>query len=91
MTRPKRKELRGFSLSELKTQLKLLGHKVPRNMSSNGYVTEYNNRMYRWRWWDTAGFYIDISEPLEDFDRWANSTKKTIDFSSFHKNYKAVN
>ena len=79
--RPKnRDQLAGYSLSEFKTYLKQLGHKVPRNLATTGYVTEYQNRAYRWRWWSDEGFVVDVSGPLEEFDRWANSVEETYSF-----------
>jgi hypothetical protein len=79
--RPKnRDQLAGYSLSEFKTYLKQLGHKVPRNIANTGYVTEYQNRAYRWRWWSDEGFVVDVSGPLEEFDRWANSVEETYSF-----------
>jgi hypothetical protein len=79
--RPKnRDQLAGYSLSEFKTYLKKLGHKVPRTLANRGYVTEYQNRAYRWRWWSDEGFVVDVSVPLEEFDRWANSVEETYSF-----------
>jgi hypothetical protein len=83
--RPKRKDLDGLSLSELKTLLKQMGHKFPRNFCRSWYVSKRNDRLYRWRWWGEFGFRVDISEPLDQFDRWANSTEKTVDFSTIKK------
>ena len=83
MRRPTRNQLAGYSLSEFKTLLKRLGHKVPRDMDLSGYVTEYNNRLYRWRWWSDEGFVVDVSEPLDQFDRWANSVEEVIKFSDW--------
>ena len=91
--RPNRNQLAGYSLSEFKTLLKRLGHKVPRNLATTGYVTEYNNRLYRWRWWgdvygdDTGEFFVDVSCPLSEFDRWANSTDEVIKFSDWDSRY----
>jgi len=79
--RPKnRDQLAGYSLSEFKTYLKQLGHKVPRNLANTGYITVYQNRAYRWRWWSDEGFVVDVSGPLEEFDRWANSVEETYSF-----------
>ena len=79
--RPKnRDQLAGYSLSEFKTYLKQLGHKVPRNLANTGYITAYQNRAYRWRWWSDEGFVVDVSGPLEEFDRWANSVEETYSF-----------
>lgn len=83
--RPTRDQLAGYSLSEFKTFLKQLGHNVPRNLESTGYVTKYDGRCFRWRWWSEVGFEVDRSEPIEDFDRWANSTEQTYFFLSGYK------
>ena len=85
--RPNRNQLAGYSLSEFKTLLKRLGHKVPRDLETAGYVTEYNNRLYRWRWWSDEGFVIDRSETLDQFDRWANSVEEVIKFSDWDSRY----
>ena len=85
MKRPTREQLGGYSLSEFKTMLKRFGHKVPSNMSSTAYVTEYNDRLFRWRWWSKEGFVVDRSEPIEMFDRWANSVEQTYPFESSYK------
>jgi hypothetical protein len=53
---------------------------VPRNLANTGYITEYQNRAYRWRWWSDEGFVVDVSGPLEEFDRWANSVEETYSF-----------
>ena len=85
MKRPNRNQLGGYSLSEFKTFLKRLGHKVPRNLSSTGYVTRYEDRFFRWRWWSEEGFIIDRSEPLEMFDRWSNSVEQSYSFRTSYK------
>jgi len=81
MKRPTRKQLNGYSLSELKTMLKRAGHKVPRNLEREAYVTECDGRLFRWRWW-AEEFVVDRSEPIEDFDRWANSVEGSFPVSS---------
>ena len=83
MKRPTRSELGGHSLSEFKTFLKIIGHKVPRNLDHVGYITEYSGRYFRWRWWSDEGFVVDRSKPAEMFDRWANSVEETYSFKSF--------
>jgi hypothetical protein len=85
MTRPNRDNLAGLSLSELKTLLKLRGHKVDRNLDQSAYVTYYRNRAYRFRYWAKEGFLVDISCPLSEFDRWANSVEKTITFDDWRR------
>jgi hypothetical protein len=77
MRRPTRKQLNGYSLSELKTMLKRAGHKVPRNLERDAYVTECDGRLFRWRWWADE-FLVDRSEPIEVFDRWGNSTEESL-------------
>ena len=77
MRRPTRKQLNGYSLSELKTMLKRAGHKVPRNLERDAYVTEWDGRLFRWRWWSEE-FVVDRSEPIEVFDRWGNSTEESL-------------
>jgi hypothetical protein len=86
MKKPKRNQLGGYSVSEFKTLLKLRGHQVPRNLYWSGYVTHYENRAYRWRYWGEDGFVVDISEPLDQFDRWSNSTEQTVGFSDWINN-----
>lgn len=85
MKRPNREQLCGYSLSEFKQFLRKQNHKVPRNLASTGYVTLKGDRMFRWRWWSDDGFVVDRSEPLEIFDRWANSTEQTYSFKSSYK------
>ena len=85
MKRPTRDQLGGYSLSEFKVFLKRLGHKVPRNLSHTGYVTQCKDRYFRWRWWGDEGFVVDRSEPSCNFDRWANSVEQTYSFRSSYK------
>jgi hypothetical protein len=87
MSRPNRTNLAGLSLSELKTLLKLRGHKVDRNLYKSGYVTRYSGRAYRFRYWAEEGFVVDISCPLSEFDRWANSVEKTITFDEWRRTH----
>ena len=76
--------------SKLKTWLKrngfkgegVAGDRVPMR-ECVGYV-ERNGRKYRIR--ERDGF-VDIGEPLGTFDRWANSTEKTIPLTTFLKEY----
>ena len=77
MTRPTKEQLHGFSRSELKSRLKLAGHKVPRDFYKYGCVSRFRHRFYRWRWWGEEGFVLDISCVISEFDRWANSTELT--------------
>ena len=87
--RPKRFELDGYSPSELKTLLKKLGHKVPRDFFKYGCITKRRSLLYRWRYWgghpfsnDTT-FVVDISCPKSEFDRWANSVDYCISFKEY--------
>ena len=81
--RPNRDQLNGLSLSQLRTLLKRRGHKVPRKIYYLGYVTQFRNRLYRFRWWTDKNFVVDISCPLSDFDRWANSCDETVSFDTW--------
>lgn len=49
-----------------------------------GYV-ERDGRKFRIREHDGA---VDIGEPLETFDRWANSTERTITILEFKEEFK---
>lgn len=80
--KPTRAEL-GVSPSEFKTLLKGLGFKVPRDFFGfSSSVAKRQGRLYRFRWWAET-FEVDISCPVEEFDRWANSTDRTISLSEF--------
>ena len=72
-TKPTRDQLWGMSPSQFKTMLKRRGHSVSRDFFKRGSVSHYKGRAYRFRWWDGEDFVVDVSCPLEDFDRWANS------------------
>ena len=62
--------------SALKTLLKRNGFKVPRNFYGRGCcIAKRNNRLWRFRFW--SGDFVDVSCPINDFDRWANSTDET--------------
>lgn len=82
--RPKRDQLNGLSYSELKTLLKRKGHKVPKRWHVTGFVTEFYGRLFRFRWWD-GEFVVDVSCPLEDFDRWSNSCERSVPFKEWVK------
>ena len=91
--RPSRDELGGMSPSEFKTLLKQRGFKVSRNFFDRESVAQCRNRLYRFRWWgDTYNkldaFFVDISCPIRDFDRWANSTDNTMYFTEWLKGSK---
>jgi hypothetical protein len=81
--KPNRTQLSGMSPSQFKTLIKQAGHKVPRDFFKYGCVSHYKNRAYRWRHWGTDGFVVDISCPLSEFDRWANSCDRTISFEDW--------
>lgn len=69
----------GLSPSAFKTALRRAGHKVPRDFYARGCVTERAGRRYRWRWW-SAEPAVDVSCPVGEFDRWANSVDYHIPF-----------
>lgn len=77
-TRPPREKLLGMSPSEFKTLLKRMGHRVPRDFYRGACISRKYNRLFRWRWWAKEGFMVDIGEPDETFDRWANSVEVTV-------------
>lgn len=91
--KPSRQDLFGYSASEFKTFLKRKGFEVPRDFYKRGSIAKRDNRLYRFRWWShtykngnysfPTSFKVDISEPVQNFDRWANSTEKTITFEEF--------
>lgn len=84
--KPTRKQLQDLSCSELKTRLKRIGFKIKRDFFKYDGITQKGNRLYRFRWW-SGEFLVDISCPKNDFDRWANSTEKTVsvnDIIGFH-------
>lgn len=84
--RPTREQLLGMSASQFKTVLKRKGHKVNRDFFKIGSVSYYKNRVYRFRWWNTIGeISVDVSCPLKDFDRWANSVDEVINFNTWIK------
>jgi len=86
--KPKRKELSGLSPSEFKTLLKRKGHHVARDFFGVWCcISQRRNRLYRWRWWADEGFVVDISCPLNDFDRWGNSTERTVPFEDAFKRF----
>ena len=56
----------------LKTELKRLGVKVPRDFYGQGYgIAWIGSTMLRFRFDDNE---VDVAEPFSTFDRWANST-----------------
>ena len=83
--RPKRDQLHGMSPSELKTLLKRRGYKIGRDFFKF-CIARYKNRSYRFRWWYTnKEFFVDISCPRSEFDRWANSVEDVVTFNNWLK------
>lgn len=78
--KPSRDQLFGMSASEFKTMLKLRGFDVGRDFFKMGAVAQKSNRLYRFRYWAWPDFFVDISCPLSEFDRWANSVDHTVNF-----------
>jgi hypothetical protein len=66
--------------------LKLRGFSVDRDFFKTGAMAQKGNRLYRFRYWAWPDFFVDISCPLNEFDRWANSVDKTINFYNFIEN-----
>lgn len=80
-TKPSRDQLWGMSPSQFKTKLKKRGYKISRDFFKKGSTAVYNGRMYRFRWWGGVGeFFVDISCPMAEFDRWANSVDNVVTF-----------
>ena len=79
--KPDRDRLWGMSASQFKTLLKRRGFKVDRDFFKMGAMAKRGNRLYRFRYWAFPDFFVDISCPLNEFDRWANSVDTTINFS----------
>jgi hypothetical protein len=87
--RATREQLAGYSYSRFKTLLKRLRYKIARDFFKNSEgVVRHGSRLYRFRYWgdhytgDTT-FVVDISCPIGDFDRWANSIERTITFTEW--------
>ena len=78
--KPTRDQLWGMSPSQFKTLLKRRGFKVDRDFFKLGAMAKKHNRLYRFRYWAHPDFFVDISCPLSDFDRWANSVASTVNF-----------
>ena len=87
--KPTRDQLAGLSPSQFKTLLKRRGYRVSRDFFKMGSMARRGNRLYRFRWWGkVGGFVVDISCPLNEFDRWANSVEQTVAFYDWHKGAK---
>lgn len=78
--KPRREQLWGMSPSQFKILLKKSGYKVSRDFFKHGAVAYKGSRLYRFRYWAFPDFFVDVSCPRKDFDRWANSTDQTINF-----------
>ncbi|NDE66173.1 MAG: hypothetical protein EB049_05705 [Actinobacteria bacterium] len=87
--KPDRDRLWGMSASQFKTLLKRQGFKVDRDFFKMGATAQLGNRLYRFRYWAWPDFFVDISCPLNEFDRWANSTDRTINFHNFLEEHRA--
>jgi len=84
--KPNRDQLWGMSPSQFKTMLKRRGYKIPRDFFKQGSVAQKHNRLYRFRHWGGVGeFFVDVSCPINEFDRWANSTDRTINFYNWQE------
>ena len=81
--KPDRDRLWGMSPSQFKTLLKRKGFKVDRDFFKMGATAKKGNLLYRFRYWAFPDFFVDISCPLNEFDRWANSVDRTINFYNF--------
>ena len=81
--KPDRDQLWGMSPSQFKTMLKLRGFTVDRDFFKMGAMAKKGNRLYRFRYWAFPDFFVDISCPLNEFDRWANSVDRTINLYNF--------
>ena len=87
--KPNRDRLWGMSASQFKTLLKRRGFKVDRDFLKMGATAKKGNRLYRFCYWAWPDFFVDISCPLTEFDRWANSTDRTINFYNFLEEHRA--
>lgn len=74
------KNICGMSRSEFKRRLTQRGHKLKRHFWKFCDSICYN-RLYRFHWEGTPS--VDISCPIEEFDRWANSTDETLTIEQF--------
>lgn len=84
--KPTRDQLAGLSPSQFKTLLKSRGYRAGRDFFKMGSMARRGNRLYRFRWWNgVGGFEVDVSCPLGDFDRWANSVAQVVPFTAWHQ------
>lgn len=88
--KPKRHQLAGMSPSEFRTKMKRAGFHFDRgfpNWSNCVAMSPNKDRYYRVR--PDSG-EVDMSCPVEDFDRWANSTDETWSMEHFVNYLKSV-
>ena len=84
--KPNRDQLWGMSPSQFKTMLRRRGYKIPRDFFKQGSIAKKGNRLYRFRYWGGVGeFFVDVGCPISQFDRWANSTDRTINFYNWQE------
>jgi hypothetical protein len=69
----------------IKTKLKRNGFKVNRAFYGRGCVCKKGGRLYRFRFWSNPQM-VDISDTA--FDRWANSTERSVLLGEFMKEVK---
>ena len=73
--KPNKEQLGGVRPSDLKTLMRQCGFKVPRGFYSQWYYpAKRGDRLYMITY-DAGQVCMRISEPLDQFDRWANSTE----------------
>lgn len=81
--KPTRERLDGMSCSEFKTLLKRNGFELPRQFFKYGSIATKMGRRYRFRWWVSDGLVVDVSCPLQEFDRWSNSVDEVTTWGEF--------
>jgi hypothetical protein len=74
-----------FGRSAIKTKLKRNGFKVNRAFYGRECVCEKGGRLYRFRFWSNPQM-VDMSDT--NFDRWANSTERSVLLGEFMKEVK---
>jgi len=74
--------------SQLKTWLKCNGFKSEGYAGKRQPMRETNGYLQRsGRHFRVRGDVVDIGEPYDTFDRWANSTERTIPLEQFKSEY----
>lgn len=87
--RPNKEQLGGLRPSDLKTLMRQCGFKVPRGFYSQWYYpAKRDDRLYMITYNDDGHVCMRISEPLDQFDRWANSTEEFVHIQEFIDRYK---